>query len=53
MMEQIKALASISGISGEEDAVRAYIEEQLNGICTMHVDALGSLICEKPGKPRS
>lgn len=51
MMEQIKALASISGISGEEDAVRAYIEEQLNGICTMHVDALGSLICEKPGKP--
>lgn len=51
MMEQIKALASIPGISGEEDAVRAYIEEQLNGICTMHVDALGSLICEKPGKP--
>ena len=50
--ERIRELTGLPGVSGEEDAVRAYLEEALKGRsdCKCRVDALGNLLVEKTGR---
>lgn len=50
MLELIKELCAIPGISGREDAVREYIIGKIEGHAEYHVDALGNLIVFKKGK---
>lgn len=53
MQQLIKALCAEQGISGDEGRVRAVIEKQLSGKCTLTVDPLGNLIAVKRGeKPK-
>ena len=49
-VELVKNLCEIDGVSGAEDKVREYIEEQIKGHCEYRVDARGNLICFKKGK---
>lgn len=50
MLETVKALCSLSGVSGWEDEVRAYLMEQARPYAAeMKVDAMGSLIVFKRG----
>lgn len=49
MQELIKALCTERGISGDEARVRALIEKQLGGRCSLSVDPLGNLIAVKSG----
>lgn len=49
LLKLIADLSQISGISGDECAVRGYIQKQVAGHCETRVDALGNLICEKKG----
>lgn len=55
MLKDLEALCALRGVSGDESAVAAYITKQLNGICTWHMDALGSVIAQKKGarKPKN
>ena len=53
LMETIKDLSLLSGVSGDEGRVREYIQKRLAGHCQMRVDALGNLICEKQGAKRA
>ncbi len=50
MLELIKTLCNIDGVSGKEDAVREKIISLIDGYCEYYVDPLGSLICHKKGK---
>lgn len=50
MLELIKELCAIPGVSGREDAVREYIIGKIEGHAEYHVDALGNLIVFKKGK---
>ncbi len=53
MKEQLKTLCSIAGVSGREEAVRAYIIQQLQATNTekdITVDPLGNVICHLHGK---
>ena len=51
MLEMIKELCAISGISGREDAVRNYIIEKIKDYADeMHTDSLGNLIVFKKGR---
>ncbi len=50
MLELLKELCTINGISGHEDKVRDYIIEQIKGLCEYRIDNLGNLICFKKGK---
>lgn len=50
MLETVKALCSLSGVSGWEDEVRAYLVEQAKPYASaLRVDAMGSLIVFKKG----
>lgn len=50
MLEQLKTLCSLRGVSGNEDAVRAYIREQAAPYAdSIRTDALGNLIVFKKG----
>lgn len=49
MLNLIRDLCGLRGISGDEGRVRAYLERQLEGFCALSVDALGNLIAVKPG----
>ncbi|MBQ1231046.1 MAG: M42 family peptidase, partial [Clostridia bacterium] len=52
MLELIKNLCSIDGVSGNEDAVREYIIKLIDGHCEYSVDNLGNIIAFKKGKKR-
>lgn len=49
MLDTIKALCAIGGISGDEDKVRSYIEKELRPYCELETDKLGNLIAYKKG----
>lgn len=56
MIEMLKTLSNLDGISGREDAVRAYILEQIKkspAQMQTQVDALGNIICKISGKARA
>lgn len=51
LMDTIKELCALNGVSGCEDEVRAYLKEKAAPYATeMRVDALGNLIVFKKGK---
>lgn len=50
MLEMIKQLCALSGISGRENAVRDYIIEKIKDYAEYNVDPLGNLIVFKKGK---
>ncbi len=50
MLETIKELCALSGISGREDAVRDYIIEKIKGYAEYSVDPLGNLLVFRKGK---
>lgn len=50
MLELIKELCAISGISGRENAVRDYIIEKIKDYAEYSIDPLGNLIVFKKGK---
>lgn len=50
MLDLIKELCSLSGISGREDSVREYIIEKIKDYAEYSVDALGNLLVFKKGK---
>lgn len=50
MLEMIKELCALSGISGRENAVRDYIVNQIKGYAEYSVDPLGNLIVFKKGR---
>lgn len=49
ILENLEKLSAISGISGQEDAVREYIIGKIQGKCEHKVDALGNIIAFKKG----
>lgn len=53
MLETVKTLCGLNGISGREDKVREYIISQIKDYCEYSVDALGNLIAFKKGKNRA
>lgn len=52
MLETIRELCAIGGISGDEGAVSNYIQGKLAGVCQMETDKLGNLIVHKTGAKR-
>lgn len=50
MLETLKELCNLPGISGREDTVRNYIISKIEGFCEYSIDPLGNLICFKKGK---
>lgn len=46
----LEQLSNLNGISGDEDAVRAFLIEQVRGHCSYTVDVMGNLICHKKGR---
>ncbi|MBR3629533.1 MAG: M42 family peptidase [Oscillospiraceae bacterium] len=53
MMRYLRELCALNGISGDEGAVRAYLQEQIAGfpgILEMRTDASGNLIVHKKGR---
>lgn len=53
MLNTIKTLCNIDGVSGTEDKVREKIISLIDGKCEYYVDALGNIICNKKGKNRA
>ncbi|NMP37751.1 MAG: M42 family metallopeptidase [Clostridiales bacterium] len=53
MLETLKALCSLEGISGNEGKVREYIISRIDGKAEYSVDPLGNLIVFKKGKKAS
>ncbi|MCM1333508.1 MAG: hypothetical protein NC084_03220 [Bacteroides sp.] len=49
-LELIRALSSLNGVSGDEDAVRDFIADRLPADCIATTDPLGNLIVTKKGK---
>ena len=49
MINQLKSLCALSGVSGREENVRNYIISQISGFAEYNVDALGNLIVFKKG----
>lgn len=49
MIELLKELCLINGISGDEEKVRDYIIEQIKDFCEYEIDNLGSIIAFKKG----
>lgn len=49
MLEILKDLCNLSGISGREDKVRDYIISKIDGYCEYETDPLGNLIAFKKG----
>ncbi|MBR3535529.1 MAG: M42 family peptidase [Oscillospiraceae bacterium] len=50
MLNEIKALCALNGISGNEDRVREYILNRIKGKCEYHTDALGNIIAFCKGR---
>ena len=53
MLEMIKELCTLPGISGREDAVRDYIVEKIKDYAEYSVDPLGNLLVFKKGKNKA
>lgn len=53
MIDELKTLCGINGISGDEGSVAEYICSQLDGIAEYKVDNLGSIIAFKKGRKAS
>ena len=52
MLEHLKALCEISGASGHEHAVAAYIKSVIDPFCSCEIDAMGNLTGTKTGAAR-
>ena len=52
MLDILRELTALDGVSGEEDAVRDYIISKIEGHCEYKIDPLGSIIAFKKGKNR-
>lgn len=52
MLELLKELCTLDAVSGEENAVRNFIIEQIKGHCEYGIDPLGNVIAFKKGKKR-
>ncbi len=50
MVEMLKELCLIDGISGREDKVREYIISKLDGKCEYEIDPMGNILAFKKGK---
>lgn len=50
MINTLKELCTINGVSGHEDKVRDYIILKIKDYCEYSVDNMGNLICFKKGK---
>lgn len=50
MLENLKKLCCLNGVSGNEDEVRDYIISQIEGFCEYHIDNIGNIIAFKKGK---
>ena len=53
MLDILRELTALDGVSGEEDAVRNYIISKIDGHCEYKIDPLGSIIAFKKGKKTS
>ena len=53
MLDMLRELTALDGVSGEENAVRDYIISKIEGHCEYKIDPLGSIIAFKKGKNRS
>lgn len=53
MLELLKALTELDGVSGEETAVSDFIISKIDGFCEWKKDALGNIIAFKKGKNKS
>ena len=53
MLETLKELCKLSGVSGREDNVRNYILNRISPFCDVTVDALGNIIAFVKGKKRA
>lgn len=52
MLDDLKTLTRLDGVSGDETAVRDYIISRIDGFCDYKIDPLGSIIAFKKGKNR-
>ncbi|MFA5658368.1 MAG: M42 family peptidase [Oscillospiraceae bacterium] len=50
MLERLKTLCDLNGISGNENEVREYIISEISGKCEYSVDNSGNILCFKKGK---
>ncbi len=50
MQNLVQQLCALPGVSGREDAVRAFILQQIEGHCTYTIDPLGNILAHKDGK---
>ncbi len=50
MLDTLKKLCLLDGISGREDAVRDYIISEIEGKCEYSVDPMGNILVFKKGK---
>ena len=49
-MTLIKELTDLNGVSGNENEVREYIKNKINGLCdSIEVDTIGNIIAYKKG----
>ncbi|MBR5438062.1 MAG: M42 family metallopeptidase [Clostridia bacterium] len=53
MIEILKELCLIDGISGREDKVREYIISRIEGKCEYEIDPMGNILAFKKGKNRA
>ena len=53
MLDRMKKLSALNGISGREDAVRDYLISCLPDYCTHSVDAAGNLLVQVQGKSKA
>lgn len=53
MLELLKKLSMINGVSGHEEAVRQFILNEIKEHCTYELDPLGTIIACKQGKKRA
>lgn len=50
MLEHLESLCSLSGISGNENSIREYIINNIDGKCDYYTDNLGNLIAFQKGR---
>ena len=53
MLNILRELTALDGVSGEENSVRDYIISKIEGHCEYKIDPLGSIIAFKKGKKHS
>ncbi len=53
MLETLKELCLLPGVSGREDKVRDYIISKIYGFCDYSIDPLGNIIAFKKGKNKA